>query len=130
VPVNQSRNKILIHISAKLGGIRGHGSFNPSYVVERPDIVKMVPDNISMILDVGCSNGTVRESMKKRFPSVIIYGIEVDRFMAEEASRRLDRVFIADLNSAELVDIVKGHGINSTRHNKAYYSNHNQKSIE
>ena len=79
--------------------------FNPSYVGERSDVQRLVPETARLILDVGCSTGSLGAAIKQRTRSQVI-GIEYSREMAEVASKLLDRVFVGDaaqiLSSNEL----------------------------
>jgi len=75
-------------------------NFNPSYIGQRTDIEKLIPPSPKMVLDVGCSNGTLGAAIKAR-TGAQVFGIELSKEMAEEASSRLDKVFIGD--AAEVI---------------------------
>jgi 2-polyprenyl-3-methyl-5-hydroxy-6-metoxy-1,4-benzoquinol methylase len=69
--------------------------FNPSYVGQRPDIEKLIPPEAKLILDVGCSTGTLGAAVKAKTGAQVI-GIELSEQMANEASHRIDKVFTGD----------------------------------
>ena len=68
----------------------------------RDDIITIVPDNIRSILDVGCAFGITGERLKKRPGIKEIVGIEQDRGAYEEARKRLDKVFLGDVQDIDL----------------------------
>ena len=82
-------------------------NFNTAYIGQRRDIERMVPTSAKTILDVGCSVGTLGESLKKRNQAAV-FGIELSEEMANEARTRIDKVLNGDamamLKSPELMD--------------------------
>jgi 2-polyprenyl-3-methyl-5-hydroxy-6-metoxy-1,4-benzoquinol methylase len=72
--------------------------FNSSYVRARNDVVDLIPSEARVILDVGCSVGTLGRQIKERSPAATVIGIEYDPRMAEQARRYLDRVMVLNLN--------------------------------
>lgn len=66
------------------------------YTAQRSEMLHLIPRNAKCILDVGCARGYLGKSIKAT-RVVEIVGIEIDRAMAEEAARYLDRVFNADV---------------------------------
>jgi 2-polyprenyl-3-methyl-5-hydroxy-6-metoxy-1,4-benzoquinol methylase len=75
-------------------------TFNPSYVGPRPDIERLIPRNPKIILDVGCSTGTLGVAIKAS-TGAQVFGIELSEAMANEAIQHLDRVFVGD--AAEII---------------------------
>ncbi len=71
---------------------------NAAYTTSRSDIVEMIPRSAHLILDVGCSNGTLGRSLKFVEPDRSVWGIEFDADFAAEAARHLDHVVHGDLN--------------------------------
>jgi len=69
-----------------------------AYTTSRSDIFDLIPTQANVILDVGCSNGTLGHSLKNNRPERKIYGIEFDNKFAREAGEHLDFVINADLN--------------------------------
>lgn len=84
-----------------------NNGFNSAYIGQRKDIEQLVPVSAKTILDVGCSVGTLGESLKKRNQATV-FGVELSDEMAEEARTRLDTVLTGDasemLKSPELAD--------------------------
>lgn len=78
-------------------------NFNPSYIGPRDDIVKLIPNGIEKVLDVGCSTGVLGESIKRK-NSAEVTGIEVDNDMADVAKEKLDRVVVGDIENISLLD--------------------------
>jgi len=56
------------------------------------------------VLDVGCSIGTLGSQIKKRYKTVEVIGIEIDKKMAEVAKKRLDKVLVEDVEKINLED--------------------------
>lgn len=75
-----------------------------AYTTPRPDVFAMVPPASRSILDVGCSNGALGESLLRAAPGRRVSGIEYSETYAREAAIRLDRVIHADLNEFAWVD--------------------------
>jgi len=82
--------------------------FNLSYVGERPDIVKLVPSAAKLVLDVGCSTGALGAGVKSK-TGARVFGIELSAEMANEASRRLDKVFVGDATEVILKGELNGY---------------------
>ena len=70
-------------------------NLNPAYTGGRPDIENLVSPTAKLVLDVGCSNGTLGAAIKARTGAQVV-GVELSSTMAAEASNRLDRVFVDD----------------------------------
>ena len=78
-------------------------AFNPSYTGPRYDILNLVPDDVTKVLDVGCSIGVLGEKLKQRFGAEVV-GIELNEQMAKVANEKLDRVILGDLDKINLED--------------------------
>lgn len=72
-----------------------------SYTTPRPDVFDMVPIDAGTILDVGCSNGALGESLRRARPGRRVVGIERDAEYARDAATRLDQVLCGDLNDLD-----------------------------
>lgn len=79
-----------------------------SYTSIRSDIVDLVPDHSSNVLDVGCSNGALGNTLKALKPGRTVCGIEFDEGFANEAARCLDEVANEDLNLMDWQAILPG----------------------
>lgn len=76
-------------------------NFNHSYIGRRDDILNLIPENVSKVLDIGCSVGTLGEQIKQKSGSKVI-GIELNKQAAKLAKKKLDKVIIEDLNKINL----------------------------
>ncbi len=80
----------------------------------RPDIIKIFPDITSgKVLDVGCGNGNTGVLLKRKYPDLVVFGVESDANLAVNASKNLDMVFnstiedmINDSNFDEKFDVI------------------------
>lgn len=77
--------------------------FNLSYIGRRDDVLSLIPDDASRVLDVGCSIGVLGEQLKQRFEAEVV-GIELNEQMAKVANEKLDRVILGDLDKINLED--------------------------
>ena len=68
------------------------------FTLRNDDILELLPDGAMRFLEAGCAAGRLGEEIKKRRPGAVVHGLEREASAAEEASRRLDRVFQIDLN--------------------------------
>jgi methionine biosynthesis protein MetW len=75
-----------------------------SYTGARPDIMAAVPADAQVVLDVGCSDGTLGRALREARPGRVVWGIEANPEFSAEAVRRLDRVIQADLDGLNWTD--------------------------
>lgn len=73
------------------------------YSHARYDLLPYVTIIPKRILDVGCGRGLTGELMKRHFKAEFAAGVEMDIAAAKEASGRLDKVVVIDLNRDKLV---------------------------
>ena len=73
-------------------------NFNPSYIGMRNDILNLIPDNVSKVLDIGCSIGALGKQIKQKY-NVEVVGLEVNKEMASIAKNNVDKVIIADVEA-------------------------------
>jgi len=71
------------------------GALNPAYVGPRPDVERLVPDDVRCVLDVGCSTGVLGAAIKAR-TGARVTGVELSSEMAEVARSNLDEVLVGD----------------------------------
>jgi SAM-dependent methyltransferase len=79
-----------------------------AYTTSRPDVVEMVPTDAMRILDVGCSNGMLGESLRSICKGRVVFGVEIDQEFAREAETRLDGVVCADVNVLDWTTVAPG----------------------
>jgi len=72
------------------------------------EIVNFVPGNAISVLDVGCSNGALGKHLKSLAAGRKVFGIEFDAEFAEIASRSLDGVVKADVNTLDWDTVFDG----------------------
>jgi GT2 family glycosyltransferase/ubiquinone/menaquinone biosynthesis C-methylase UbiE len=65
------------------------------YANSRPEVRAIVPPGCTKILDVGCGEGNLGKYLKKE-RDCEVWGIEIQPQVAEEARRKLDRVYVGD----------------------------------
>ncbi len=70
-----------------------------AYTSLRRDIIKMIVEKPTNVLDVGCSSGVLLEYIKQVLGAELTVGIEVDEAFANEASGRIDQLIQCDLDS-------------------------------
>jgi methionine biosynthesis protein MetW len=61
-------------------------------------VQRHVPAHSSRILDLGCSAGALGAALKRRQDAVVV-GVEINPDYASDASARLDRVIVSDIES-------------------------------
>lgn len=58
----------------------------------RPEVAAIIPSNCKTFLDVGCSDGSFGNFIKRQRPLSVVWGIEPHKNSAERASGKLDKV--------------------------------------
>jgi 2-polyprenyl-3-methyl-5-hydroxy-6-metoxy-1,4-benzoquinol methylase len=77
-----------------------------AYTTIRHDIVKLVPCSSRILLDVGCSDGTLGAFLKQLNPAREVDGIEINGSFCEIAKVRLNTLIQADLNKTSLINLL------------------------
>lgn len=75
----------------------------------RDDLIALIPENVSRILDVGCARGGYGKCLKAKRPEVFLAGVEINPLMAESARQYYDDVFVCSVDSLDLpypVDLI------------------------
>ena len=72
-----------------------------AYTGLRKDVVTMIRNQPTRVLDVGCSNGALLEYLKKERGVRLAVGIEVDEHLAAEAAGKCDCIVVSDLDTFE-----------------------------
>jgi len=70
------------------------------YRYSRAEMLKFIPENCNIFLEVGCGGGFFGKTLKENHPSAVVHGIEICSEAAEEAKKNLDKVINSDINSA------------------------------
>jgi 2-polyprenyl-3-methyl-5-hydroxy-6-metoxy-1,4-benzoquinol methylase len=73
---------------------------NNYYLQGRPEMVERVPKSVKMVLDIGCSTGAFGRLLKEKRPEITVWGVEMHRSTAKEASKHLDKVLSNSIEDA------------------------------
>jgi 2-polyprenyl-3-methyl-5-hydroxy-6-metoxy-1,4-benzoquinol methylase len=65
------------------------------YEGDREDMLKFVPADAKVILEVGCGEGNFAYALKRR-NNAEVWGMELDPVSGRKAGQQLDRVFVGD----------------------------------
>ncbi len=91
---------------------RTHQTPPPSYYnTPRSDLLPLLPERASRILEVGCGGGATGRLLRERYPSARLVGIEADAGAAEAARAVYDLVLQRDverLGASELLEAAGG----------------------
>lgn len=77
--------------------------FCESYIGPRNDIIKLIPNKVRRVLDIGCSIGELGKNLKGK-RRVEVVGIELNEKMAATAVEKLDQVIPGDIAKIDLND--------------------------
>jgi len=80
-------------------------STNQYYKCQRPELIKFIRSGHNRILDVGCAEGWLGESIKKLGLASEVVGIELFHEAAQVAESRLDKVICGNIESMNLEEI-------------------------
>lgn len=69
----------------------------------RNDLLELIPLECKKILDLGCNEGALGASLKRRQAAWVV-GAEIDPIASEIAAGRLDDIFVGDLDGREFRD--------------------------
>src|SRR5258708_3261343 len=71
------------------------------------DLLRLMPPDARIVLEVGCGAGALAEAYRRINPRVCYFGIEKDPAAARAASSsdRVDRVVAGDVESVELAGL-------------------------
>ncbi|MBL7177015.1 MAG: class I SAM-dependent methyltransferase [Desulfobacteraceae bacterium] len=69
---------------------------------ERDDLVRLVPEGVKRILDMGCAMGGYGRTLKKLYPDIFLVGVEINPIMAQSAERFYDKIIKCHAEEANL----------------------------
>lgn len=72
----------------------------PVHQNHNPDLLKLIPDDVKRIVEVGCSSGALAREVRKLNPNVHYTGIEIEPAYAQMARAHCDRVLDLDIEAA------------------------------
>lgn len=73
----------------------------PVHERHNPDLLKLIPNHASKLVEIGCSSGALAREFKILSPKCHYLGIEVDPHYAELAKRFCDDSQVCDIESAD-----------------------------
>lgn len=76
--------------------------FGNYYASARKDLVGLVPEEATKILDIGCAKGGFGRTLKKHRPEVYLVGVELNSILAEKARQIYDLVITDPIEKAKL----------------------------
>jgi len=76
--------------------------FGDYYSAQREDLVDLVPDEVTTVLDIGCARGGYGQMLKTKRPDVHITGVELNPNLAKEAVKIYDKVIQLPLEKADI----------------------------
>jgi len=75
--------------------------FGNYYHSEREDLIRMIPDSVRHVLDVGCAMGGYGKKLKQLRPEIHLSGVELNPLMAEKAAQYYDEIKVLPVEKAD-----------------------------
>jgi len=82
------------------------GKSHDYFEFSRPEVQDLVPQSARRILDIGCGGGRLGEALRSS-RACHVTGIEADPVAAEKASRRLDHVINASIETIDVNELAE-----------------------
>lgn len=76
--------------------------FGNYYEGERNDLIRLVPETVKRVLDVGCAKGAYGRRLKQERPDVFLMGVEMNPLMADSARAYYDDIITQPVEKADL----------------------------
>lgn len=70
-------------------------------------VIRLIPGNVTNLLDIGCGNGALGKHLKGQIPKLEIIGITYSEEEATLARKGMDEVIVADLNTYDFGNLKK-----------------------
>jgi SAM-dependent methyltransferase len=70
------------------------------YTHARPEVLRLIPQGVRQVVDVGCGAGALGAAIKRAFPEAQVRGVELMPEQAAAAAKVLDAAVNADANAA------------------------------
>lgn len=71
----------------------------PAHDSHNPDLLRLIPKNLSGVIEIGCSSGALAREYKKMSPNCNYFGVDIDSIYLESAKSFCDGVEVCDLES-------------------------------
>lgn len=68
----------------------------------REDLITLIPQGAHKILDIGAASGNTGLALKEQGKAAEVVGVELCEVFAREASKKIDKVIIGDIEEMEL----------------------------
>jgi len=88
--------------AAVVPGALVHCGFVQGFETERVDLLRLIPEGVKRVLDIGCAMGGYGKALKQARPEISLTGVELDPVMAESAVRYYDEVIKCPVEEADL----------------------------
>lgn len=75
--------------------------FSDYYASDREDLVRLIPEAVRSILDVGCAKGGYGRSVRSALDKIYLEGVERNPLMAEQAKKFYDKVHISPIEKVK-----------------------------
>jgi SAM-dependent methyltransferase len=81
-----------------------HIGFYKGLETERPDLVRLIPQGIKRILDVGCARGGYGRLVKRLRPEIRVTGLEINPDMAAQARPHYHEILIGPVEDVPITE--------------------------
>jgi len=112
IPACQLSQSLQKHRAVRLGVATGalmHHGFLENLGSPRDDLVRLVPQGVRQVLDIGCARGGYGKALKAANPRIFITGIEQNPVLAAAAAPHYDELIVAPVEQVRLetpVDLI------------------------
>lgn len=79
------------------------------YSGARPDVVSLLPETVTSLLDVGCGAGVTGDLVRQKHPGVRLIGVEPDPILARHAEKNFDEVLRLGIDCAQTIAALRAH---------------------
>lgn len=69
---------------------------------ERDDLVRLVPEGVKRVLDMGCAMGGYGRALKQLYPDILLTGVELNPILAQSAEPYYDKIIRCHAEKANL----------------------------
>jgi SAM-dependent methyltransferase len=76
-------------------------SQTPAHELHNPDLLALIPPDLKVLLEIGCSSGALARELKKVNPNCRYIGLEISEDYAQLARRYCDEVLIGNIELME-----------------------------